>query len=382
MSGALMWLGRVCGAWAWLPALLSLGLVACSSGPEKMKPVDLPPPAKRVNASQMWTTQVGASARPLALLSLRGKVYAAGGEGTVAAIDSITGVDVWRVNLKQPLATGPGSDGEVTAVVTQANELVALREGRESWRVTLPAASYTAPLVAGRRVFVLTADRTVVAFDARTGVRLWVQSRPGEPLVLRQSGVVLAVGDTLVVGLSGRLVGLDPSSGLPRWEAPIATSRGTNEIERLVDLVSPASRLGDQVCARAFNSSVACVDTAAGRVQWSKPVPGATGVHGDDSRLFGSDADGRLYAWGRDKGDRLWDIERLKFRELSAPLALGRLLVVGDGTGLVHLLASDDGSEITRLSTDGSAIAVAPVLSGPALVVLTRNGGLFAWRSE
>ena len=47
----------------------------------------------------------------------------------------------------------------------------------------------------------------------------------GEPLVLRQSGVLLAVEDTLVAGLSGRLVGLNPLNGTLRWEAPIANSR-------------------------------------------------------------------------------------------------------------------------------------------------------------
>jgi outer membrane protein assembly factor BamB len=61
--------------------------------------------------------------------------------------------------------------------------------------------------VAGNRVFVLAADRSVSAFDGQSGRRLWSQQRPGEPLVLRQSGVLLAVGDTLVAGQGGRLVG-------------------------------------------------------------------------------------------------------------------------------------------------------------------------------
>ena len=46
--------------------------------------------------------------------------------------------------------------------------VVRLADGREVWRVRLPARAFTAPLVAGARVFVLTADRTVTAFDART----------------------------------------------------------------------------------------------------------------------------------------------------------------------------------------------------------------------
>ena len=42
----------------------------------------------------------------------------------------------------------------------------------------------------------------------------------------------------------------------------------------------------------------------------------------------------------------------------------------------------EDGSEMTRLSTDGSPILAAPVLAGDALVVQTRNGGVYAWRPQ
>ena len=134
----------------WAATLVSaaaLALVgACSSGPDKVKPADLPPPATKMVPQAIWSTQVGASAAALAPLSLQGRVYLSGGTGTVASVDASSGRDVWRMNLGTPLATGPGSDGQVTAVVTMANQLVAINEGKEAWRVQLPAASYTAPL--------------------------------------------------------------------------------------------------------------------------------------------------------------------------------------------------------------------------------------------
>ncbi len=309
-------------------------------------------------------------------------MFAASTSGTVVAIDGASGQDVWRLNLGTPIAAGVGSDGQTAAVVTQANQLVALADGRELWRVRLPARAFTAPLVAGARVFVLTADRTVTAFDARNGARLWVQSRTAEPLVLSQSGALLAVGDTLVAGLSSRLVGLNPANGSVRWEAPIATPRGTNEVERLVDIVGPVSRIADSVCARAYSAAVGCVDAARGNVVWSRAAQGTTGVHGDDRLVFGADNEGRFQAWQRASGEPVWSIDRLKHRNLSAPVALGRVVAVGDSAGLVHLLSREDGSEMTRLSTDGSPILAAPVLAGDALVVLTRNGGIYAWRPQ
>src|SRR5205814_7608007 len=125
-------------------------------------------------------------------------------DGTVAAFDGASGRELWRASVGAPLAAGVGSDGQLTAVVTRDNEVVTLSQGKVLWRQKLAALAYTAPFVAGGRVFVLTADRSVSAYDGQGGRRLWTQQRPGEPLVLRQSGVMLAIGDTLVVGLSGR----------------------------------------------------------------------------------------------------------------------------------------------------------------------------------
>lgn len=363
-----------------LAAVLVLG--ACSSSPEKPKPAELPPVAELMATRLVWSVQVGATDGAVAPRAVGDRIYVAGAGGSVVALDAETGRDLWRVNLNSPIAAGIGADGDIAAVVTRDNELVVLAGGKELWRANLSASAFTAPLVAGRRVFVVTADRTVSAFDGQTGTRLWSQSRAGEPLVLRQPGALIAVGDTLVAGLSGRLVGLNPLNGTVRWEAPIANSRGTNEVERLVDVVGPLSRVGNSVCARAYSSAVGCVDAARGALIWSKPASGTVGVGGDDRLVFGSEADGQLRAWQRASGESVWNVDRLKYRALSAPLSLGRVVAVGDGSGLLHLLSREDGSEMTRLTTDGAALVGAPLLAGQSLVVQTRKGGVYAWRPQ
>lgn len=267
-------------------------------------------------------------------------------------------------------------------MVSRSNALIVLDSGRERWRETLAAQVFTPPLVAGGRVFVLSADRSVSAYDATTGRRLWAQQRPGEPLVLRQAGVLLAVGDTLVVGLSGRLVGLNPDNGSVRWEAPLASARGTNDVERLVELVGRTSRVGESVCARSFQAAVGCVNTARGSVVWTQPASGAEGVHGDADALFGVESNGTVAAWRRSDGSRLWGSDRLKHRKLTAPLLLGRSVVIGDSTGVVHLLSRTDGAPLNRIATDGSGIAAAPAVAADTLVVVTRNGSIYGFRPD
>jgi outer membrane protein assembly factor BamB len=367
-------------------AALSLALAGCSmlpswigGGVEKPKPADLGPNVPLIGVREAWTNRVGQVTQPMTINVSGTTVTVASSDGTVAAIDGATGRDLWRATVGGPIAAGAGSDGQVAAVVTASNELVALASGKQLWREKLSAVSYTPPFVAGGRVFLLGADRSVSAFDGQSGRKLWTQTRPGEPLVLRHAGVMLAVGNTLVVGLSGRLAGLDPLTGRVLWEAPIATPRGINDVERLVDLVGTVSRVGDSVCARAFQAAVGCVDASRGMVVWTKAANGAEGLTGDGTTVFGTEEDGRVTAWQRANGERAWQSDRLRYRTLTAPLLLGRSVVIGDDSGMVHLLSRQDASPLNRLTPDGSAIMAAPVVAGNTLVVLTRNGGVFGY---
>ena len=368
----------------WFSVLLVMAgvMLASCAGTEKAKPAELGPNTALLGVRQVWTNKLGPVGFALDMRVVGNQVIAADSTGLVAAIDPRTGGDIWRTALNTPLAAGVGSDGRYASVVTRENELVVLEGGKELWRQRLSAVTLTAPLVAGARVFTLSGDRTVAAFDAASGRKLWQQQRPGDPLVLGQSGVIYAVGDTLAVGLGGRLVGLNSLNGSVRWDISVANSRGTNEVERLVDLVAGVSRVGDSSCLRAFQSAVACVNTARASVDWSKSANGSTGLHGDASLIVGTESDSKIVAWRRTDGERLWVSERLRFRGLTTPMLLGRSVVVGDDAGLVHFLSRDDGAPLNRLPTDGSAIVGAPVLSGQTLIVATRRGGVFGFRPE
>lgn len=372
------------GRWSALTAgmLAAVVLAGCAGGSARPKPAELPPNVAVVGVRSAWTARLPTVDFPLQVSVQGQRVTLAATDGTVVTLDAATGGEINRQSVGEPLTAGVGSDGRVNAVVTRANEVVALDGTRTLWRKRMPTQSYTAPLVAGGRVFVLGADRSVSAFDAHNGAQIWHLERPAEPLVLRQAGVLMAVGNTLVAGLSGRMVGIDPDNGSVRWEAPLASARGTNDVERLIDLVGGVSRQGSLLCARAFQAAVGCVDASNGSVKWTKPASGATGVAGDGERVFGAEADGRVFAWQAATGERAWTTDRLQWRYLTAPLVLGRSIVVGDSTGLLHLLSRTDGAPMNRLATDGSAIAATPVLAGNTLIAVTRKGGVYAFVPE
>lgn len=363
-------------------AVLLVATLAACSGTSKPKPVALAANPASMGVRQAWTIRVPSVGFPLQTNVSGDIVTVASADGTVVAIDARSGQETWRAKVGAPLTAGVGSDGTVAAVVTRENELVAIEGGKVLWKQRLAAQAYTAPLVAGRRIFVQTGDRTISAWDGQTGRRLWSQPRTAENLVLKRPGVMLAVGDTLVTGVGGRLVGLNPANGTSRWESPIAAPRGTNDVERLVDLTGPANRVGDMLCARAYYANVGCVDANRGALLWTKAASGAEGVSGDERFVYGTESNGNVTAWRRTDGERAWSTEIFRNRNLTAPLSVGRALVIGDDTGIVFLVSGEDGAMLNRLTPDGSPIAATPVLAGNTVVIVTRNGGVFGYRPE
>ncbi len=365
------------GWWVLLAALL---LAACAA--EKPNPTPLEPLQPKLSARTLWNVRLDSVKFPLTVVARDGMFVVAGSDGAVLALDAASGQPRWRGDAGKAISAGVGSDGRYAAVATRDNELVVFDGGNELWRKRLNSRITTAPLVAGERVFVMGVDRVVAAYDVIDGRLLWRAQRPSDALTLSQPGVLAAYKNTLVAGQGPLMVGLDPLRGGVRWEVAMANPRGTNEIERLADLVGPPLRVGDTLCARAFQSAVACARADNGTLRWSRNVGGQHAVGGDAELRAGADASDRITAWKTETGDIAWTQEKFLYRGLSAPLVTPQAVLFGDFEGYVHALSRVDGQPIGRFTTDGSAVAAQPVLLDGTVLVVTRNGGLHALRLE
>jgi outer membrane protein assembly factor BamB len=300
----------------------------------------------------------------------------ASSDGTVMHLDAVTGKERWRAQLGQPILAGAGNDGTRVAVVTRDNELVVLADGKPAWRKPLAVKVATAPLVAGERVFVLAVDRRVMAFDAIDGKSLWTLQRPGDALGLVHAGVLAPYKNALLVGQGPRLAVVDSLRGSVQFEVPLASPRGTNEIERLADLVGPISRQGDSVCTRAYQAAVGCVNVDRGTVTWTKTVGGIEAVGADTTLVAAADASSRVSAWKPANGDVVWTHERLLHRGLGGAVVLPKAVVIGDAQGFLHFFDRASGATLQRIDTDGGPIVGTPIVVGNTLVVVHRSGAV------
>lgn len=364
----------------WLTAVFSaLALAGCSSSGSRPDPTPLTALAEQsVSVSPAWSADYGEWAGSIQPLAVNGMVAVAARDGTVAVLDA-QGGERWRVKVEQELITMPGFDGRWAAVISKNNELIVAEAGKVLWRQKLEVQTYTPPLVAGNRVFVLTGDRKVMAFDAAGGAPLWKRQRIQETLVLQYPVLLSAYRNFLLMGLSGDLLAYNPDNGTEQWYVGMAKSRSTNEIEQLVDLVGKHYRDGDVLCARAFQTAVACADMKEQRLLWSKSANGLHGVDGDAQRVFAVDANGMVTARQRTDGEVAWLNNRLLFRTLSAPTVFGDAVAVGDGEGFVHFVSRETGRLSGRVQT-GSGVSISPVAVDDTLLVLTDDGGIRAFR--
>ncbi|TDP84636.1 Beta-barrel assembly machine subunit BamB [Aquabacterium commune] len=360
-----------------LSLALALGLSAC--GASKPKPAPLESLSNATRLAPAWSVRVGEVAPTFALAVSADAVAVANVDGSIVSLDLQTGRERWRAQAKTELSAAVGSDGRYAAVVSANNDLMLFDQGKLLWTERQPGRVLTAPVVAGERVFVQALDRSVRAYDALDGRYLWLYQRPGaEPLALATRSVIEAFRDTLLVGQGNRMVGLDPVKGTPRFDVSVGTPRGTNEVERLADLVGPLARVDDEACVRAFQFSVACLELNRGSVRWSRPQAGTQAVAANLQLVVGADSTDRLSAWKVENGDSVWRIDRFVNRGLSAPALWGDRIAVADAQGYLHILSQADGRTLTRTELD-APVAGAPLVVQGKLLLVTRKGTVYAF---
>lgn len=375
-----------------LLALLSVLLAACSTVKDtydrwfgsapKAKPAPLVTFQPTVQPRIVWRGEVGAAERAMFFPAVTGRtIYAAGAAGQIVGFEAATGKVSTRINAGTRLTGGVGASGSLVVVGTGKGEILAFdMSGKQLWKAQLSGEVMAPPAIEGSLVVARAGDGRVYGLDATSGKQRWLYQRSTPPLSLRNyGGLVLERGAVFAGFPGGRLVALAASNGAVGWDSVVALPRGTTELERVADVVGVPVLDGDHVCAVAYQGRAACFDSQSGTTVWARDMSSIVGMDADPRGAYVTDDKNAVVALDKSNGASLWKQDKLAGRNVTAPLALGRYVVVGDLEGYVHLLAREDGAFAGRIATDGSAIGAPPVaLDTGSFLVQTRNGGVFA----
>nr|AEQ20617.1 outer membrane assembly lipoprotein YfgL [uncultured bacterium CSLF43] len=200
------------------------------------------------------------------------------GEGGVFAFDATTGAPRWRFRGGQMLGY-PVTDGEAVFVVTSVPDrrLVALglKTGKMLWSVAEERIGNDfGPLVEGGKVYLVSRNGKVNAYEARTGKPVWefayspLKGECSTGLALSGNRLFFGGGDEPRPHSEGKsLWALDASTGRMLWRYR-ATISPTDEDGQCVS--TPAVSGGLLVSTAAH--TVFALDAVSGAPRWKKTV--------------------------------------------------------------------------------------------------------------
>jgi outer membrane protein assembly factor BamB len=372
-------------------ALALATLVACSSSSTKKKNADKPVALVNITARfqpvRVWSVTL-AKPEPKLRLGLApaldgNRVYGAGPHGDVVAIDLATGRRIWQKKLKLALSGGPGAGNGLVLVCSSGGTVVALNaaDGAERWRVELNSELLAAPVITPDLAVVRTVDGKLYGLEAADGKQRWVTDQQVPRLTLRGTSRPVVSGELVFSGFdNGRLMAVTLAGGTTAWDVAVGQPRGSSELQRLIDIDSPASLDGDDIFAVAFQGHAVRLARESGREIWSHEISSYRGLAADSLGVYVSTADGHVVRLDRASGAERWRQKALERRSLTAPALQGNSVVVADYQGVIHWLGMEDGAFLARAKA-GARINSTPQVAGELLVVQTDKGAIEAWRA-
>jgi outer membrane protein assembly factor BamB len=378
---------------ALLPVVFAALLVVAGCSKDK----DVEPPAKlvvfptKLPVKELWGDKVGGGKKQVKLrLGLGpayddGLVFAASDKGELAAVNLETGRQVWFKKFKKmQLSAGPGAGSGMVIVGSTKGWVIALEaaSGKERWRVRINSELLSAPAISERIVVMRSVDGRLHGFDAGSGKELWSVEQQVPRLSLRGTAIPVIAKEIAVSGFdNGKVMAVSLTTGDTVWDTALATPHGRTELDRLVDVDSAVSVIGDNVFATGFQGRTAMIALDSGQIWWAHDMSSYRGLAADEENLYVTESDGSVVALRQRDGSEIWRNDKLKRRGLSTPAVTSTAIAVADYQGYLHWLDKQTGELVARERIAKFRVSNPPIAVKDTVVVLTDSGKLAAYRA-
>jgi outer membrane protein assembly factor BamB len=355
------------------------------------------------NLQRAWRRGVGEGSGGRARLSAPpvvgdGKVFVVDADNEVNAFDVGDGERIWRSRLRSEdrrdrefRSGGVAFDAGRVYVSLGFGALAALdaNKGDEIWRTATSGPMHAPPTVSNGRVFAVSFDNEVFAFDAQTGEVLWTYPSLSESARILTASSPAVSGDVVIApSASGELTALRADNGRVLWSDSLTRSGGTTALSALNDIAGSPVIYDGVVYAVSQSGLLAAFDLRTGQRLWTAP---AGGIHmpwvaGD--YLFIMTTEGQLACLSRADGLAVWIAELPQYRNerrrrgriawAGPVLAGGRLLLVSSDGDLLSV--SPLTGETIEDHNLGDDTFIPPIVANETVYVLSDDARLTAYR--
>lgn len=280
-----------------------------------------------------------------------GKIYITSGFGFAAALNATTGEEVWRTNTQAPI--------------------------------------HAAPTVSGGRVFAVTNDSELLAFDANTGAVQWTHQAIAESARILSASSPAVRGDLVVAPFaSGEVVALLAPNGRRLWVDALTRAGRLTSLSAINDIAGRPVVLDGVVYAASHSGILAAIDQRTGQRIWARGLASTQTPWVAGDTLFVVSIDGELTAIERTTGQAFWVTQLKRYRNeedrkgriaWTGPLLAGGKLVLASSEGQAVIVNPSTGAVEKTLNV-GGAVYIAPIAAGGQVFLLSDEGKLVVIR--
>ena len=373
-----------------------------------------------------WTKDIGAgSGRKGRVLSppviANGRIYTIDGDNRVVALNELSGKKLWdykvrvetrkrtregRANIiervSDPLSFFDGSgvdkesvgggvayaDGKVY-VTSGLGKIAALdaETGEEIWGTQTLSPIHSAPVAGEARVFAISDDNVIYAFDTASGEILWSHQAIIESARMLTVPSPALIDDVLVAPFSsGELIALRQQNGNVLWQDSLSSTARLTPLASLNDIAAGPAIADGFVIATAQSGVMTAFDLRTGQRIWSQPA-GALGyplIAGDF--VFTVTTTGQVACLSKLDGTVVWIKELQLYKKAkkrkgrivwNGPILAGDRLVVVSSHGRLVILNPFDG-EIVEERKVGDGVYIPPIIANETIYTMSVSAKLTA----
>ena len=351
-----------------------------------------------------WSRRIGAgdgkrhqiSAAPVAQ---GGQVYTLDSQSMVTALDE-TGTILWQSELgkssdalKDASGGGLAVGGTQLFVTTGFGTVVALdtASGAELWTQDLASYGGASPTVYDDLLYIAARDGAAWAIDTSNGRIKWQVAGP-TVAASHTGGPGPAVSDKYAVFPfgTGDVLASFRKGGLRSWSSGLSGARLGLASTQVRDLTGQPVIEGSSVYLASSAGRMAAVDLNTGLRIWTAKQGSQGHILVAGGAVFAVSDAGNLIRLSKDDGALIWSTPLPKFTEKSVksrakihahygPILAGGRLILASSDGLIRQFNPADGTLITTVDLPSGA-ASAPIVVNGTLYVLSTKGDLLAFR--
>lgn len=373
-------------------AVMSTAVIGCNRGikPVVNDPVKLVQIAEPISVLQpVFSTDVGnkkASKKdPLDLQVgyANGQIVTASRGGDLTGFNN-TGERLWSVSVGDQITGGVTLDAlSQTAIVsTRGGQVMAFDSttGAKRWQQQLSGSVLTPALISNNRVILSANDGFLHGLSLQTGQSIWQFATQVPAISVRGSAAPALLDDktALLATADGRLHAVTIDSGLPQWSRRVGVGTGSSEVERMSDVDGTPIVDKNQLFAISYSGQLLGIDLASRQVMFVNELASLKSLAVNNQQVIATSLNGKVVAYDRTSGEKLWESEELAYRHLTNPVMIGNYIAVGDFDGVVHLFNPATGKIVSRVQTKGALTNLQ--VQGSRLMTQSTSGQVAIWQ--